>query len=305
MRVAVVGAGNVGGALALEIALDGLADVTLIDVAKGLAEGKALDITEAGPILNVSVKVEGSSDPGALRGADIVVVTAGRSRTPGMSRDDLAQNNARVIRSVADDIAQHAPEAIVIMVTNPVDVMSYLAWKVTGFARERVMGMGGTLDSSRFRSFLALELGVPANQISAMVLGGHGDLMVVLSRYTMVAGVPIAEFLPPDRLRKLVERTQKAGGEIVSLLKTGSAYVAPAAGILELLRAITADEKRVLPVSTWAGEKYGLGDVFVGLPARVGRRGVEEVVELALSVAELEALEASARQVQEMTKVVS
>jgi len=300
MRVGIVGAGNVGGTLALEVALRGLADVTLIDVVEGLAAGKALDIAEASPILGFEVRVEGSSNPASLESADIVVVTAGKPRTPGMSRDELAATNARIVKAVAADAAKYAPDAILIMVTNPLDVMTYVAWKVTGFPAERVFGMGGTLDSSRFRFFIAQELGVPAQQVSTLVLGGHGDLMVPLVSHTTVAGVPVTQLLPEEKLAKLVERTRKAGGEIVGLLQTGSAYVAPAAGVLELVQAIIRDEKLVLPVSVLAGEAYGLGEVYVGLPGRIGRSGVEGVAELELTPGELQALEKSAAQIRGM-----
>lgn len=300
MKVAIVGAGNVGGSLALGIALRGLADVTLLDVVEGLAAGKALDIAEASPILGFNVRVEGSSEPASLDGSDIVVITAGKPRTPGMSRDELALTNARTVKVVAAEVAKYAPGAILIVVTNPLDVMSYLAWKVTGFPSPRVLGMGGTLDGSRFRYFIADELSVPVEQVSTLVLGGHGDLMVPLVSYTTVAGVPVSQLLAEERLAELVERTRKAGGEIVSLLKTGSAYVAPAAGVLELVQAIIRDEKRIAAVSVLGGSAYGLSDVYVGLPARIGKSGVEQVVELELEPRELEALKDSAAQVREM-----
>ena len=296
-RVAVIGAGNVGASAALYIAERGLADVTLIDIVEGLPQGKALDILQATPLWHRGGRVEGSNDLGAVAGADVVVMTAGFPRKPGMSRTDLLKANADIVRPAAEAVKRDAPGAYVVVVTNPLDVMAHLFWKVTGFPRARVAGMAGILDSTRFRAFLAAELGVSGTDVQAMVLGGHGDSMVPLPRYTTVGGIPITELLPQGRIAEIAQRTRDGGAEIVKLLKTGSAYYAPAMSAVEMVEAILTDQKRLVPCSALLQGEYGMKDLFLGVPVILGARGVEKIVELELSGDELAALRASGKQV--------
>ena len=296
-RVAVIGAGNVGASAALYIAERGLADVTLIDIVEGLPQGKALDILQATPLWHRGGRVEGSNDLGAVAGADVVVMTAGFPRKPGMSRTDLLKANADIVRPAAEAVKRGAPGAYVVVVTNPLDVMAHLFWKVTGFPRARVAGMAGILDSTRFRAFLAAELGVSGTDVQAMVLGGHGDSMVPLPRYTTVGGIPIIELLPQGRIAEIAQRTRDGGAEIVKLLKTGSAYYAPAMSAVEMVEAILTDQKRLVPCSVLLQGEYGMKDLFLGVPVILGARGVEKIVELELSGDELAALRASGKQV--------
>ena len=296
-RVAVIGAGNVGASAALYIAERGLADVTLIDIVEGLPQGKALDILQATPLWHRGGRVEGSNDLGAVAGADVVVMTAGFPRKPGMSRTDLLKANADIVRPAAEAVKRGAPGAYVVVVTNPLDVMAHLFWKVTGFPRARVAGMAGILDSTRFRAFLAAELGVSGTDVQAMVLGGHGDSMVPLPRYTTIGGIPITELLPQGRIAEIAQRTRDGGAEIVKLLKTGSAYYAPAMSAVEMVEAILTDQKRLVPCSALLQGEYGMKDLFLGVPVILGARGVEKIVELELSGDELAALRASGKQV--------
>jgi len=296
-QVAVIGAGNVGASTALYIAERGLADVTLIDIVEGLPQGKALDILQATPLWHRGGRVEGSNDLGAVAGADVVVMTAGFPRKPGMSRTDLLKANADIVRPAAEAVKRGAPGAYVVVVTNPLDVMAHLFWKVTGFPRARVAGMAGILDSTRFRAFLAAELGVSGTDVQAMVLGGHGDSMVPLPRYTTVGGIPIIELLPQGRIAEIAQRTRDGGAEIVKLLKTGSAYYAPAMSAVEMVEAILTDQKRLVPCSVLLQGEYGMKDLFLGVPVILGARGVEKIVELELSGDELAALRASGKQV--------
>ena len=296
-RVAVIGAGNVGASAALYIAERGLADVTLIDIVEGLPQGKALDILQAAPLWHRGGRVEGSNDLAAVAGADVVVMTAGFPRKPGMSRTDLLKANADIVRPAAEAVKRDAPGACVVVVTNPLDVMAHLFWKVTGFPRARVAGMAGILDSTRFRAFLAAELGVSGTDVQAMVLGGHGDSMVPLPRYTTVGGIPITELLPQGRIAEIAQRTRDGGAEIVKLLKTGSAYYAPAMSAVEMVEAILTDQKRLVPCSALLQGEYGMKDLFLGVPVILGARGVEKIVELELSGDELAALRASGKQV--------
>jgi malate dehydrogenase len=297
-KVTVVGAGNVGATAAQRIGEAGLADVLLVDVVEGMPQGKALDLQESAPVLGAGVLFSGSNDLAAMRGSDLVVVTAGLTRKPGMSREDLLQKNAEIVGGVADAIRQHAPKAVVIVVSNPLDVMTWLTWRKTGFPKQRVMGMAGVLDSARFSAFIAMELGVSAKDIRAMVLGGHGDMMVPLPRFSTVAGVPVTELMPAKRLQELVQRTRDGGAEIVSLLKTGSAFYAPAASTLAMAQAILRDEKRLLPVCALLEGEYGLRGVFVGVPVKLGAGGAESVVELKLLPEEAEALRRSGETVR-------
>jgi len=296
-KVAVIGAGNVGASVALYVAERGLADVTLIDIVEGMPQGKALDMVQAAPLWHRGARLEGANNLAAVKGADVVVMTAGFPRKPGMSRTDLLKANADIVRPAAEAVKQHAPAAYVVVVTNPLDVMAYLFWKTTGFPKHRVMGMAGILDSTRFRAFIAMELGISGSDVQAMVLGGHGDSMVPLPRYTTVAGVPITELIPANRIAEIAQRTRDGGAEIVKLLKTGSAYYAPAMSSVEMVEAILSDQKRLFPCSVLLQGEYGMKDLFVGVPVILGAKGVEKIIELKLSPEELKALQTSGRQV--------
>lgn len=299
MKVTIVGAGNVGATCAQRIAEAGLADVYLVDVVEGLAAGKALDIAQAAPIVGHGSLVEGGVEYAPAAGSEVVVITAGIARKPGMSREDLLATNGRIAREVVENVTRHAPDAILLMVSNPLDVTTYIAQEVSGLPRERVFGMAGVLDSARFRTFIAQEIGCAAADVTAMVLGGHGDSMVPLPRHATVSGIPIGELLPPARIEDIVERTRNGGAELVGLLKTGSAFQAPAAAVTQMVAAILRDENRILPASVRLQGEYGLDDVFVGVPVRLGKGGVEEIIELDLSEQELKALRASADMVRE------
>ena len=303
--VTVVGAGNVGASVAQRVAEGGLADVVLIDIVEGLPQGKALDLAEAAPVVGHDMKVTGTNDYAATAGSDVIVVTSGLPRTPGMSRDDLLAKNAGIVRSVVKQAAAHSPNAILIIVTNPLDAMCHVALEASGFPPERVIGMAGVLDSARFRSFIAEELGVSVEDTHAFVLGGHGDTMVPLSRYSTVAGVPITELLPADRVRALEERTANGGAEIVGLLKTGSAFYAPAAGAFEMVEAILLDRKRVLPCAVRLQGEFGVDGLFVGVPVVLGRGGMERVFEIELTDDERAAFQRSADAVRELVEVLA
>ena len=297
-KVTIIGSGNVGASAALYISEKRLANVVLIDVVEGLAHGRALDSVQAAPVRHYDTRIEGTTDFSAMEGSDVVVVTAGKARTPGMSRDDLLQINAKIIASVSKEIARYAPNCILIMVSNPLDVMSYVALKVTGFALKRVVGMAGILDSTRFRYFLADKLGVSVGDTTALVLGGHGDSMVPLPRYATVCGVPIPQLLSKDTIDKLIERTRKGGAEIVGYLKSGSAFWAPAASAAEMVECVIRDKMRILPCSAYLRGEYGIEGLFVGVPVKLGKNGVEQIVELSLTKEEHDALNASAASVK-------
>jgi malate dehydrogenase len=299
-KVTVIGAGNVGATTAQRIAEAGLADVVLIDIVEGLPQGKGLDLAEAAPVVGHDARITGTNDYADTAGSDIVVVTSGIARKPGMSRDDLMQTNAGIVRAVVEEAAKHSPDAILIIVTNPLDAMCHVALTASGFPRERVLGMAGVLDSARFRTFIAEELGVSVADTHAFVLGGHGDTMVPLSRYSTVAGVPITELLPADRVRALEERTANGGAEIVALLKTGSAFYAPAASAFEMVDAILRDRKRVLPCAVLLKGEFKTSDLFVGVPVVLGRGGMEKVFEITLTADEQAAFDKSAAAVQEL-----
>lgn len=288
-KVTVAGAGNVGASLVQRIAETGLADVVMIDVVEGVPQGKGLDLLEAGPVLGYDAKVTGTNSYDETANSDIIVITAGLARKPGMSRDDLLAANGDIVKKVAQETGRRSPKAVMIVVTNPMDVMAYVAMKATGFPRERVIGMGGVLDSARFRAFIAMELGVSVENTHAFVLGGHGDSMVPLPRYSTVAGIPITELMSADRINKLVERTRNGGAEIVSLLKTGSAYYAPSASTLEMVLAILLDKKKILPCSAWIDGEYGVKGAFAGVPVKLGDKGIEQVIEIKLNADENEA----------------
>jgi malate dehydrogenase len=285
-KVTVVGAGNVGASLAQRIVETGLADVVLVDVAEGIPQGKGLDLLEAGPVLGYDARITGTNGYDETAGSDMIIITAGLARKPGMSRDDLLAANGEIVKNVARETGRRSPAAIMIVVTNPMDVMAYVAMKASGFPRERVIGMGGVLDSARFRTFIAMELGVSVENTHAFVLGGHGDSMVPLPRYSTVAGIPITELMSAHRIAALVERTRNGGAEIVSLLKSGSAYYAPSAATMEMVEAILLDKKKILPCSVRLEGEYGVKGVFAGVPVKLGAAGMEQVLEIKLSADE-------------------
>jgi malate dehydrogenase len=305
-KITIVGAGNVGATAAQRVAEKCLArTVVMVDVIEGVPQGKSLDQWESAPIEGFDTRVIGSNGYEEAAGSQLVIVTAGIARKPGMSRDDLAKTNAGIVRAVSDQIRRVAPESVVVIVSNPLDVMCYVALKTTGFPRERVIGMAGVLDTSRYRAFLAEALDVSVEDIQAMVLGGHGDTMVPLVSYTTVAGIPLTQLIERGRLEAIIERTRNGGAEIVGLLKTGSAYYAPSAAAVQMAEAIALDRKRVLPCSAWLQGEYGLRDVFCGVPCKLGRRGLERVLEVQLSDRELNELHRSAAAVKEVMQVVA
>ncbi|HEX2095421.1 MAG TPA: malate dehydrogenase [Longimicrobiaceae bacterium] len=304
-KITVVGAGNVGATAAQRVAEKELArEVVLIDIAEGIPQGKGLDQWESAPIEGFDSRVIGSNGYEESAGSGIYIVTAGIARKPGMSRDDLLRTNADIVRQVSENIARVSPDAIIIMVSNPLDVMAYVAMKTTGFPRERVIGMAGVLDTARYRSFLALELDVSVEDIQAMVLGGHGDTMVPLISYTTVSGIPVTRLMDRATLDRIVDRTRNGGAEIVQYLKTGSAYYAPSAGAVQMAEAIVRDKKRILPCSAWLQGEYGMRDLFLGVPCKLGRNGLEKIIEVELTDEERAALERSAQAVLDPMKLV-
>ncbi|HEY8484406.1 MAG TPA: malate dehydrogenase [Longimicrobiales bacterium] len=303
-KITVVGAGNVGATVAQLLAQKQLArEVVLVDIQKGLPQGKALDQWEWAPIEGFDTRVIGTNGYEETEGSDLVIITAGVARKPGMSREDLVTTNAGIVRQVSEAIRDSSPNAIVIMVSNPLDTMAYVCKQTTGFPRERVVGMAGVLDTARYRSFIALELGVSVEDIQALVLGGHGDEMVPLVSYTTISGIPLTQFLSRDRIDALVERTRKGGGEIVNLLGT-SAWYAPGAAAVQMAEAIVLDKKRILPCSAWLEGEYGLSGQFLGVPCKLGRRGVEQVIEVELTDEERAALQRSAQAVRETMSIL-
>jgi malate dehydrogenase len=299
-KVTVIGAGNVGATTAQRLAEKELCDVVLIDIADGLAQGKALDLAEAAPIEKHDARLVGSTDYEASAGSDIVIITAGIPRKPGMSRDDLLKTNMNIMKAVTAEAAARSPEAILIIVSNPLDAMCHVAMEASGFPKHRIMGMAGVLDSARFRTFIAMELNVSVESTHAFVLGGHGDTMVPLPRFSTVAGIPITELLPEERISALVERTRTGGAEIVGLLKTGSAFYAPASAAVEMAESILKDKKKILPCAVYLEGEYGVRDLFVGVPVKLGRSGIEEIIEIRLTDAESAALHQSADAVKSL-----
>ena len=305
-KIAVVGAGHVGATCSQLLAQKELArEVILIDIADGIPQGKGLDQWESAPIEGFDSRVIGSNGYDEAAGAEIFIVTAGIARKPGMSRDDLLKTNANVIRSVCGEIKRVAPDSIVIMVTNPLDVMAQVALETLGFPRERVIGMAGVLDTARYRSFIALELDVSIEDIQALVLGGHGDTMVPLASYTSVSGIPLTQLTTQDRIDAMVERTRKGGGEIVGYLKTGSAYYAPAAAAVQMAEAIVKDKRRILPCAAWLQGEYGMNDLYLGVPCLLGENGLERIIEVELDETERAALETSAEHVRSTVEALA
>jgi malate dehydrogenase len=298
-KVTVVGSGNVGATVAMRVAEKELADVVLVDILEGVPAGKALDLAEAAPIEGHDSMITGvTNDYSLAKGSDIVIVTAGIPRKPGMSRDDLLTTNAGIMKTVVKEISTVAPNSILLIVSNPLDAMCHVALETSGFDKRRVIGMAGVLDSARFRAFIAMELNVSVENTHAFVLGAHGDTMVPLPRYSSVAGIPITELMSAERIEALVERTRKGGGEIVSLLKTGSAYYAPASAVTEMAEAILKDKKKILPCVAYLQGEYGINNLFIGVPVKLGSSGVEEIIEIRLTAEENEALQRSAKAVQ-------
>lgn len=299
-KISVIGAGNVGATTALMLAGLEHGDIVLVDIIEDMPQGKALDLMEMSPVLDYDSVITGTNNYDDTEGSDVVVITSGIPRKPGMSRDDLISTNTNIVKQVTEQVAAKSPNAILILVTNPLDAMVYVAHKVSGFPKHRVMGMAGALDSARFVSFIAMELGVSVENINAFVLGGHGDDMVPLERFTTVAGVPITELMPPDRVEALIQRTRGGGGEIVKLLKTGSAFYAPAASTVEMVEAIVKDKKKIIPSCVLAEGEYGIENTFVGLPVKLGKTGIEEILEIKLTDEESKALHVSASHVKEL-----
>ena len=302
-KITVVGAGNVGASTAQRLAEKGYADVVLVDVVEGMPQGKALDLAEAGPLVYSDAALTGSNDYGPTSGSDLFIVTAGIARKPGMSRDDLLRTNTGIIKAVGEQIKKGSPNAIVLVVSNPLDAMCYVMQRVTGFPRERVIGMAGVLDSARMRTFVAQELKVSVENVHAFVLGGHGDTMVPLPRYCTVSGIPLPELLSQETINRIVQRTRDGGAEIVALLKTGSAYYAPSAAVVEMADAILLDRKKILPCCVRLEGEYGLKDVFVGVPVKLGEKGLEQIIPLKLSPEETAQLQKSADAVRELQGV--
>jgi len=304
-KISVVGAGNVGATLAQRVAEKGYADVVMVDIIEGLPQGKGLDMLETGPIIRSDAYVVGTNSYEDTASSDVVVITSGVPRKPGMSRDDLVLTNMNIVKSVTEQVVKYSPNCIIILVANPLDAMTQLALSVSKFPRNRVFGQSGVLDSARYRTFLAQELKVSVEDVYACILGGHGDTMVAIPRMTTVGGVPITELLPQATIDKIVERTVKGGGEIVALLKTGSAFYAPAAATAQMVDAILLDKKRILPCATYLDGEYGIKGVVVGVPAKVGKDGIEQVIELKLTTEENAALKKSAEAVRELIKVMN
>ncbi len=303
-KVTVVGAGNVGATTAQRVADAEVADVVMIDILEGVPQGKGLDMLEACPVSGSDVHIIGTNDYKDTAGSDIVVITAGLPRKAGMSRDDLLKKNYEIVKAVTEQAVANSPEAILIVVSNPLDAMVQTAFKVSGFPKERVMGMAGVLDSARMRAFIAMELKVSVDNIHAFVLGGHGDDMVPLPRYSTVAGIPLPDLLSQERIDAIVTRTRKGGGEIVSYLKTGSAYYAPSSSILEMVNAILKDKKKILPTAAYLEGEYGINGLYMGVPAKLGSKGVEEIVEIHLTNEERAALQKSAASVEELVGII-
>lgn len=303
-KITVVGAGMVGGTTAQRIAERDYADVVLVDIIEGLPQGKALDLLESGPVLGYDSRVVGTNSYDETEGSDIVVITSGVPRKPGMTRDDLVLTNMGIVKNVTEQIVKYSPNSIIMMVANPLDAMTQLAYKVSGFPKNRVFGMAGVLDTARFRTFIAEELNVSVEDVQAYVLGGHGDTMVPLVRYTTVGGIPVTELMPQETIDRIVQRTRDGGAEIVKLLKTGSAFYAPSAAVAQMVDAVVLDKKRILPCAAYLEGEYGINGLYVGVPVKLGAGGVEQIIEIKLTDEESEALRRSAAAVRELIEVM-
>jgi malate dehydrogenase len=303
-KITVVGAGNVGATCAQRLAERGYADIVIVDIIEGMPQGKALDILESGPVVGFDSNVIGTNNYEETKGSDIAIITSGVPRKPGMSRDDLVLTNMNIVKSVTEQLVKYSPKCMIIVVSNPLDAMAQMALKVSGFKRNRVMGMSGVLDTARFRTFLAQELNVSVDDVAAYVLGGHGDSMIPLTRMATVGGVPINQVLPEATVSKIVERTVKGGGEIVALLKTGSAFYAPSAGVAQMVDAIVLDKKQILPCAAYLEGEYGINGVFMGVPAKLGKDGIEEIIEIKLTPDEDAAMQKSADAVRELLQIM-
>ncbi|HTG61372.1 MAG TPA: malate dehydrogenase [Terriglobia bacterium] len=303
-KITVVGSGNVGATVAHRLADKQLADVVLIDILEGVPQGKGLDLLESGPIEGYDVRIRGTNDYADTAASDLVVLTAGFPRKPGMSRDDLLKANYDVVKGTVEQVVKHSPDCIFIVVTNPLDAMAQTAYRVSGFSKNRVIGMAGILDTARYRTFIAEALNVSVQNVQGFVLGGHGDTMVPVPRYTTVAGIPVTELLPKNQLDQIIKRTANGGAEIVSLLKTGSAYYAPSAAVVEMIDAVFNDRKKILPCAAYLEGEYGIHGLFVGVPAKLGARGIEQIIEIRLTPEEQAALERSANAVKELVTVI-
>jgi len=304
-KISIIGAGNVGATCAFSIAEKGYADIVLLDIIEGLPQGKGLDMLEATPIIDSDVEIMGTNDYKETANSDIVVITSGVARKPGMSRDDLVLTNMKIVGEVTEKVVQHSPNCIIVVVSNPLDAMTQLALHISKFPRNRVFGQSGILDSARFRTFIAQELNVSVKNVSTCVLGGHGDTMVPITRLCTVGGVPITELLPEEKINSLVERTVKGGGEIVNLLKTGSAFYAPATATAQMVNAIMLDKKEILPCAAYLEGEYGINGVVVGVPVKLGKNGIEQIIELKLTPEEGAALKKSANAVRELIDIMN
>lgn len=306
-KVSVIGSGFTGATAAFLLAKNEMADIVLVDIPEmeDPAKGKALDMAEAGPVIGFDANITGTADYAETKGSDLVIITAGIARKPGMSRDDLVQTNQKIMKSVTAEIVKHSPDSIILVLTNPVDAMTYTVFKASGFPKERVIGQSGVLDSARFRTFVAQELNISVKDVSGFVLGGHGDDMVPLVRYSYAGGIPLETLISKDRLEKIVERTRKGGAEIVNLLGTGSAYYAPAASLVEMAEAIIKDQRRILPAIAYLEGEYGLDGIYLGVPTILGARGIEKIIEIELNEDEKEQLDKSAESVKTVMKVLT
>jgi malate dehydrogenase len=302
-KITIIGSGNVGSTCAHWLASWRVADLVLVDVLEGVPQGKALDLSQSGPVEGFDLSIVGTNDYAATAGSDIVIITAGIVRKPGMSRDDLLATNCKIVKACAENAVRYSPDAILIVVSNPLDAMVYTAWKATGLPTHRVIGQAGVLDVARFKTFLAWELGCSVQDITAMLIGGHGDDMVPLPRYTSVAGIPITDLIPEPRLEEIIKRVRTSGGEIISLLKTGNAYYTPASATARMAEAIIRDQKRVMPCAAYCDKEYGIGGYFIGVPCMLGAKGVEKVFELKLTNQERTAFEISIDHIKELCRV--
>jgi malate dehydrogenase len=305
-KITVIGAGHVGEVTAFKIAEKELGDVVLLDIIEDMPIGKGLDIREGGPVGQYDSAIIGTNSYADTADSDIIVITAGKPRTPGMSRDELVESNFKIVKPVTEEVIKHSPNAILLVVSNPLDAMTYTAFKVSGFPKNRVFGMAGILDTTRFRAFLAMEINVSVESIQALVLGGHGDTMVPISRYTTVSGIPVSHFIPQDRLNEIIDRTRKGGGEIVKYLKTGSAYYAPSLAVAEMVESIVKDKKKILPCAAYLEGEYGVNGIYFGVPIKLGANGVEEIIEIDLTDEEKEMIknsEAAVRTVIDLLKL--